>query len=129
MGHDASQLLGLKQLAGAAVNQSGYAWKTVNPGGSSRENTSGTPQFRRNALLAVTDREVALIEIGRGGLNGKLKEVLARVPRGDVASAEVSRGVLRTNLTIDFTGGGTWEFEVTPLLRHKVMQVVRALGY
>jgi len=90
---------------------------------------SQTPEFRRNAFLAVTDREVALINIGSGGLNGKLEEVLARVPRSDVASAEVSRGALRTNLTINFTDGGSWEFEVSPLVRRTVVRVVHALGY
>jgi hypothetical protein len=91
--------------------------------------TSATPEFPRIAFLAVTDREVALIKIGSGGLNGKLEEVLARVPRSEVASAEVSRGALRTNLTIGFTDGGRWEFEVSPLIRRTVVQVVHALGY
>jgi hypothetical protein len=44
----------------------------------------------------LSHHEVALIKIGSGGLNGKLGEVLARRPRGDVASAKVGPGVLRT---------------------------------
>jgi hypothetical protein len=91
--------------------------------------TSQTPEFPRIAFLAVTEREVALIKIGSGGLNGKLEEVLARVPRSDIASAKVSSGVLRTNLTISFTDGGSWEFEVSPLIRRTVVRVVDALGY
>jgi hypothetical protein len=55
--------------------------------------------------------------------------VLARVPRGDVASARLSPGALRTNLTIGFTDGGTWKFEVSPLIRRPLVRVVRALGY
>ncbi len=142
MGLDASQLLGAKQLVGTTVNPRGYGWtKGVGRTGlagmaiehvvakRAGQNTSQTPDFPRTAYLAVTDQEVALIKVGSGGLNGKLKDVLARVPRGDVASAKVSPGVLRTNLTISFTDGGNWEFEVSPLIRQKVVKVVHALGY
>jgi hypothetical protein len=136
MARDSSQLLGAKQLAGAGVNPRGFAWKHVassyvGPAAKKivKENTSQTPRFPRTAFLAVTDREVALLTIERGGWNGRLGEVLARVPRSDVASAKVSPGVLRTNLTISFTDGGSWEFEVSPLIRHTVVRVVRALGY
>ena len=142
MAHDASQLLGARQLVGTTVNPRGYGWRegtarvgVVGPAigyaatKHAKENTSQAPPFPRIAFLAVTEQEVALIKIGSGGLNGKLEEVLARVPRGDVASAKVSPGVLRTNLTINFTGGGNWEFEVSPLIRQKVVQVVHALGY
>ena len=51
------------------------------------------------------------------------------MPRGDVASARVSPGFLRTNLTIRFTDGGTREFEVSPLIRRPLVRVTRALGY
>ncbi|MGH3187601.1 MAG: hypothetical protein ACRDPY_24060 [Streptosporangiaceae bacterium] len=51
------------------------------------------------------------------------------MPRSYVASANVSAGVLRTNLTITFTDGGRWEFEVSPLIRRTVVRVARALGY
>lgn len=61
--------------------------------------------------------------------NGRPSEVLARVPRSDVASARVSAGVLRTNLTISFTDGSNWEFEVSPLVRGTVARVAHALGY
>jgi hypothetical protein len=142
MAHDSSQLLGARQLAGASVNPRGHGWQqgtrqiglvgeAIGYAATQRAkgHTSATPEFPRIAFLAVTDREVALIKIGSGGLNGKLEEVLARVPRSEVASAEVSRGALRTNLTIGFTDGGRWEFEVSPLIRRTVVQVVHALGY
>jgi hypothetical protein len=136
MARDASQLLGAQQLAGAVVMPRGYALKHVassyvGPAANKivREYPSETPRFPRSAFLAVTDREVALIRLGRGGWkNGGPGEVLARAPRGDVASARMSPGVLRTNLTISFTDGGRWEFEVSPLIRFTVVRVVRALG-
>ena len=55
--------------------------------------------------------------------------MLARVPRSNVTSAAVSRGALRTNLTISFTDGGSWEFEVSPLIRRTVVRVADALSY
>jgi hypothetical protein len=51
------------------------------------------------------------------------------MPRSEVAWAGVSRGFLRTNLTINFTDGGCWEFEISPFVRFMVVRIVRALGY
>jgi hypothetical protein len=136
MARDASQLLGAPQRAGAAVCPRGYAWHELassflGPAAKKivRDHPSQTPRFPGTAFLVVTDRELALIRIKPGGWNGRLGEVLARVPRGDVASARLSPGVLRTNLTISFSGGGTWQFEVSPLIRRPLVRVVRALGY
>jgi hypothetical protein len=89
--------------------------------------TTQTPAFSRTAFVAVTDREVALIKYGPGSSNGKAGEVLARVPRSEVASAVVSRGALRTNLTIGFANGGSWAFEVSPLVGRTVVRVADAL--
>ena len=45
----------------------------------------------RRDVLAVTDREVALLRLGPGGVrNGRPGEVLARMPRSEVALARVS---------------------------------------
>jgi hypothetical protein len=137
MAWDASQPLGAQQRAGAFVNPRGFAWQDlassfVGPAAKKfvSQNTSQTPRFGRAAFLAVTDREIALLTIRSGRLNGsRLGEVLARVPRSDVASARLSPGVLRTNLTIGFTDGATWDFEVSPLIRRPLVKVVHALGY
>ena len=141
MARDSSQVLGAQQLAGAAVMWRGHAWKEGAGRGIAGaaigyaaskviKDTSQTPEFRRTAFLAVNDREVALLRLGTGGFkNGTPGEVIARVPRSDVASARVSAGVLRTNLTISFTNGDRWEFEVSPLVRRTVVRVARALGY
>jgi hypothetical protein len=142
MAHDSSELLGAKQLAGAMVNPRGYGWQqgarqaglvgeAIGHAAAKRAHghTSKTPEFPRIAFLAVTDREVALVKVGSGGMNGRLEEVLARAHRSEVASAEVGRGALRTKLTIGFTDGGRWEFEVSALVRRTVVRVVDALGY
>ena len=146
MGHDASQLLGAQQTAGAVVMRRGHGWQhaTGGPGLAgavagvairqvagqrASRYTAQTPQFSRSAFVAVTDREVAVINYGPGSRNGKGGEVLARVPRSEVASAVVSRGVLRTNLTINFTDGGSWAFEVSQLVGRMLVPVADALNY
>jgi hypothetical protein len=90
---------------------------------------SQTPAFGRTAFLAVNEREVALIKTGASGVHGRLVEVLGRMPRSEITGAAVSRGFLRSNLTISFADGGTWEFEVSPFIRRTIVRIVRALGY
>jgi hypothetical protein len=142
MGHDSSQMLGSQQLAGAVVTPRGHGlqkgFRSAGLVGEAigyaaaqrtKGRTSQTPKFNQTAFLAVTDREVALIKTGSSGLKGRLVEVLGRMPRSEVASAGVSRGFLRSNLTINFTDGGRWEFEVSPFIRSTVVRIVHALGY
>ena len=74
MAHDASQLLGAKQLAGTTVNPRGYGWKEG-------------------------------------------------AARAGVAGATIGHAAARR------ASGGNWEFEVSPLIRQKVVQVVHAMGY
>jgi len=136
MAHDASVLLGAQQLAGTTVNPRGFGKEIAKAqlsfgiaGKRSNETASTTPSFSRIAFLAVTEREVALIRIGSGGPNGRLEEVLARVPRSEIASAEVGGGVLSCPVTISFSRGGSWQLEVSRLIRRQAKGVVRALGY
>jgi hypothetical protein len=90
---------------------------------------SQTPKFGHAALLAVNEREVALIKTGGGRLKDGSAEVLGRIPRSEVTGAGVSRGFLRSNLTINFADGGSWEFEVSPFIRSTIVRIVQALGY
>ncbi len=52
----------------------------------------------------------------------------ARVPATGLVGA-VSRGYLRSNLTVTFADGGSWEFEVSPFVRSMIVRIVRVLGY
>jgi hypothetical protein len=52
-----------------------------------------------------------------------------RQGRREVTGAGVSRGFLRSNLTINFADGGSWEFEVSPFIRSTILRIVQALGY
>ena len=145
MAHDSSQLLGSQQLAGAVVTARGSGMRHAArvPGTGlvgavaleyaaaryTARRPSQTPKFGRTAFLAVNEREVALIRTGAKGMHGRLVEVLGRMPRSEVTGASVSRGFLRSNLTVTFADGGSWEFEVSPFVRSTIVRIVRALGY
>ena len=87
---------------------------------------SDTPKFGRAAYLAVTEQEVALIGL-KGLVTFKLDEIIVRVPLGDVASAEIGRGVA-PSLTITFSGDERWELEFGRVSKHDAQAVVLALG-
>lgn len=141
MAIDASRLLGAGQIAGVKVNPRGMGQrvsrnlegplvnrissKVVFPGATPA--TSGqTPDFGRNAFSAVTDSEVALIKLKSGAVTLKLDEVLARVPRSQVASAELLGGGVTPGLTVTFRGGGSWEVEITRPSKKHAEELIRA---
>ena len=151
MAIDASQILGSEQLAGVKVNRRGYGKSfgaqaaPTNAGVAGavikarREQkadqekaqwaaTSQTPEFGRNAYVAVTANELALIKLKSGIVSLKLDEVVARVPRSDVASAELGSGTSTVSLTISFAGGETWQLEVPRPSKKHAQEVVHALG-
>jgi hypothetical protein len=137
MAFDASSVLGSPQLAGVKVNPRGMAKRVAgNVGGrlparivygSSDQTTSQSPDFGRLAYLAVTASELALIKLKSGLMTSKLDEVIARVPRSDVASAELGSGMV-TPLTIKFGDGDRWQLEVPPPNKKHAQDVVHALG-
>ena len=121
MALDASQVLGSPQLAGAKVNPRGMARRVAGgvtgtlPAriayGPSVRASAETPTFGRLAFVAVTESELALIKLKSGVVRVFLDEVVERVPRSAVASAELGGGVAPP-LTIVFTDGSTWDLEV-----------------
>lgn len=79
--------------------------------GKSKAVPAQTPEFtRRFATLAVTEEELALVG-HKVGLTVKPGVVIARIPRGDVRSAEAGKGVAPP-LTITLTDGEIWQFEI-----------------
>jgi hypothetical protein len=137
MAFDASTMLSSPQLAGVKVNPKGMA-KRVSGGvagslparivyGKTDQTTSQTPNFGRLAYLAVTDSELALITLKSGLVTSKLDEVIARIPRSEVQSAELGSG-LASPLKITFSNGDTWQLEVPPPNKKHAQAVVHALG-
>jgi hypothetical protein len=149
MGLDASKLLGSPQIAGARVNPKGFAKKTITRSAGAHAGVVGaavtaragykaqqeqaetaaasdTPKFKL-AYLAVTADEVALIRCKAGLASTKLDEVLRRVPRAEVASAELGDG-FSSALTIELRDGDTWLLEVPKVSKKDAEKVVGVLA-
>jgi hypothetical protein len=137
MAFDASQIIGSPQLAGVTVLPRGASKRQANATGGSLparialgktgETASDAPDFGRMAYLAVTDSELALVNVKSGRLTMKLNELIVRVPRTDVASAELGSGVI-CPLTITFADGQIWRLEVSRLNKKHAQAVVHTVG-
>jgi hypothetical protein len=90
----------------------------------------GAPSFDTIAYLAVSADEVLIIhadtDMPRSAKIGP--EVLGRVARSGVASAELDLRRWLSALRLGFADGGWWEFEVRRAHRDTAEQVARALG-
>jgi hypothetical protein len=139
MAIDASGVLGSPQLAGVKVNPPGYAWRQARAqsgnlaadivlGGPPHSGRAGTPRFGRLAFLGVTDQEIALVKLrARKVVMLKAAEVIARVPRSQLQTAELRPGYVAP-LALTFAGGGGWRLEVPPPSKRYARAVVHALG-
>lgn len=149
MAHDASAVLGSTQLAGSKVNPRGFAASIgantagVNPiatvitqgmfrkkakGQKTAAAVSTAPDFGRLAHLAVTADELVLIKVDSDTVKTHLGEVLARVPRSEVASAEFeSSAMFASGVTITFASGEKWLLEAPRPSRNDAKEVVSAL--
>ncbi len=145
MAGDASAALGAPEVAGSFVSPKGLtkrmtgvaaagvvggvAGGMVAAGGSAAKGFEGAPPFGTIGYVAVTASEVAIVRGKSGLLKPKVgTEIVARVPRGEIASAELEGGALKAALTIRFADGGWWEFEIPKIYRKTAEQVVRTLG-
>jgi hypothetical protein len=148
MGLDASSVLGSAQIAGARVNPKGFAKKTITRSAASHAGvvgaavtaragykaqqeqaeaaaTSETPSFKL-AYLALTADELALVALKAGLVSTKLGEVLMRVPRAEVASAEMGGG-FSSALTVTLHDGGQWLLEVPKVSKKDAERLVSEL--
>jgi hypothetical protein len=147
MASDASAALGAPELAGTLVNPRGFTKKmtaTVAGGqiggavgsvaanliaGRSSGVASELPNFGRVGYVAVSENEVALVKTKTGALKMKVSnEILARAPRAEVASVELDEGKLLSHLTIAFTNGAQWQFDIPAQAKKSAKSVVHALG-
>jgi len=114
-GHDgyrrASSLLGSRRIAGVTVAAVGWAKKTARVSGGGVGGVLGgeisakiaskaeesmpaqTPAVGRAGWLALTESELALATM-KGRVTLKPVEVVARVPRSEVVSTELGKGVV-----------------------------------
>jgi hypothetical protein len=147
MAADASQALGASQLAGTWVNPRGMAKKFVTRVAASeaagmvggvaagvartdkRVGVADSPDFGRDAYLAVSERDLALVKAKQGVMKLKITdEVIARAPRSEVTSARVGDGKLACPLTISFANGAIWEMDVPRAGKKAAKALVTALG-
>ena len=147
MAADASRALGAPQLAGTFVNPRGMAKKFVMrvaaseaagmvggvaagvATGGERVGVADSPDFGRDAYLAVSDSDLALVKLKQGVMKLKMTdEVIARAPRSEVTFAQVGDGKIACPLTISFANGATWEMDVPRAGKKAAKAVVAALG-
>jgi hypothetical protein len=147
MAADASAALGAPELAGTLVNPKGFTKKVTASvaggqlggavgtvaaaaiAGRGRTNVSDLPDYGRVGYVALSADEVALVKTKTGALKMKISdEVLARAPRTEVASAELGEGKLLSHLSISFTNGATWQFDIPRQAKKTAQGLVRALG-
>jgi hypothetical protein len=146
MAPDASDALGAQQIAGTWVNPRGMAKKFVaqvagsefggaagrmavrRATGDPNAGLVGSPDFGRDAYVAVSEREVVLVKTKQGLMKLKLTdEAIAREPRSEVASVELGDGKIACPLTISFSDGARWELDVPRAGKKAAKGVVAAL--
>jgi hypothetical protein len=144
---DPSGALGGHQIAGTWVNRRGTAKTLVSTvaggqiagavgsfaagqvAGRSSAVVIETPEFGRNAYLAVGEDDVALVKAKQGLMKLRVTdEVVARAARSQVSGAELGGGKLACPLTITFGDGARWEFDIPRAGRSAAQRVVTSLG-
>jgi hypothetical protein len=145
VGSDATEVLGSPEVVGTFLSPKGTTKKmaTASAGrmlggavgaltasaASDDQKGSGTPTFGQLGYLAVTSDEVALVRAKVGALKPKLgTEVLGRRPRSEVEGLDYDKGKLKGALTIRFSDGGAWEFEIPKAHRKNTERVVQELS-
>jgi hypothetical protein len=121
-----------KVTARAAGSQLGGVVGSVAAGaiGGGRDQTSlDTPTFGRDAYLAASDQEIALVKTKQGPFKLKIsQETIAREPVTRVVAASVGDGKLACPITIEFDTGARWEFDVPRAGRKAAQQLVATLS-
>ena len=150
MAIDASELLGARQIAGVKVmargatmgrawNQGGAAGGLIGAVGgavaSGKAAKAGaarraeTPEFKGQALLALTDTDVALVKLKQGAISAKPSEVIARAPRDQITDTTLANGLV-PKLSISFSDGSAWSMDVPRVVKKQgdTNRIVELLG-
>lgn len=113
--------MGAGGLVGAAL-----AARQDKKGGAPAVDLGGQMGF-----LNVTSERVTLLKTKKSlvALKPKvLDDVIAEVPRSDIASSSLSKGKIVSVLELSFADGSSWEFDVARQHRKDAEQVAQALG-
>lgn len=147
MGKDASQALGGAEVAGTCVSPRGLTKKMtfrtaggqvagmvgdVAAGamaGKAGKGTPDMPDFGRMGYLAASETELALTKTSQlSFLPRPTGDALVKVPRTELESVTIEDGRLLSQLTLRFTNGVRWEFEIPRAHRKTAKGLVAALG-
>jgi hypothetical protein len=142
----AVRALGAPELAGTLVNPKGLAKKLTKAaaagvvGGAAGAfanrmvsdpyaGAPDVPEFGRVGYVTVSADEIALLKTKTGAIKMKVTdEVLVRVSRSEITSADLDKGALLSHLRIDFSNGVSWEFDVPKGGKKTALKVIEALG-
>src|SRR5437763_15502763 len=80
--------------AGGLIGAAGGALASGKAAKKGAGDRAETPEFKGQALLALTDAEVALVKLKQGAMSAKPSEVLARAPRDQVTQATLANGLV-----------------------------------
>jgi len=95
---------------------------------SNQEASPLPPSAFKLAYLAVTAKEIVLVE-GKPGLVGtKATSVAATAPRASFVSGAIGGGTMAKALTLNFAGDVTWELEVPRANVKEIEGVLKELG-
>jgi hypothetical protein len=83
---------------------------------------------RRLAVLGLTESDLLLLNFKHGAIHPVATGVLVRIPRSEIAGAEVPRSVSMNRVRIAFADGGEWFFEVTKPNVRKARAITDQLG-
>jgi len=83
---------------------------------------------RRLAVLGLTETDLLLLNFKHGAVHPVATGVLARIPRTDIAGAEVPRSISMNRIRIAFADGDEWFFEVTKPNVRKARGIADQLG-
>ena len=96
---------------------------------SRQSKASEVPEFGRVGYVAASETEVALIKTKSGALKMHVTDqALARVPREELASVEMTDGKLVSVLCLRYVNGVVWEFDIPRTAKKSAKNFVAALS-
>lgn len=124
------EVAGARLLGGVKVLGSGSG--RVMAGGMAKVAFGGRRESplapRQMAVVALTAEDLLLLNFKHGAIHPVATGVLARIPRAEVAGAEVPRSLTMNRMSVAFTDGSVWNFEVTRPNAGKAREIAEQLG-
>jgi len=143
MADKVSNALGAAEIAGTLVNPKGYAKKTVaRVAGREVVGLAGSvaaglaagdpgapdlPDFGRVGYVAVSEADVVVLKTKAGWKMTPTEEVIVRAARNELMSVDWDEGRMVSHMTMHFSNGHVWEFDVPRSDKKTAKAVVAAL--